>query len=396
MSEKSITTAKRWQSLLACAIISMGIGISYSWSVFAVPLAEYFGINMTQASLTYTINSFTTPVVMILSGLVLPKFGSKPLMRAGGVILLIGFMIVGAWKSLFNLYVFYGIFSSTGMSIIYGIVTTEGAKIFPARRGMATGIILAGLGVGMIIVPMVTEWMLNFCSILTTLKILGVGFFILVEVFTFFVTPMPEIPDDQRNAPADTRKWTWIFRTPIYYVLLLMLCTGVTSGLMITSQTAVIGSQVVGMSTKLAAYSVSFVALANTIGRFVWGSLSDKLGRIKTLAINFVFSACMLVLLTFISSGTTAIFIAGVMGIGFSYGGFMSIMPPLSSEAFGPKDSTLKFAFVYIGFAGGGFLGPMLSSLLGDVRIAFIGAAIISCIGLVLVYFAGKLVKTAK
>ena len=382
-----MTERERRHTLAACALLTIGLGISYSWSVFVTPLSEVYGCTSGQASIAYTMTNILCPVSMLVSGLLLPKTGEKKLLRAASFLALVGLLLLGAWPGLGNLYLCYGLIAGFGTSTLYGIVATFGPKIYPERSGMATGVIVTGLGIGMLLIPIVSQALLNRISIIATIRILGIALFILAQISLIFMKEPPAASPEKAGGGS----WKDIFRTPSYYLLLLIMFGGATTGLLLVSQTAVIGAQRIGMTAEAAAGAVSVVAVANTAGRFVWGSLSDYLGRYKTLGLEMAFSACMLAVLCGTKEGTVVRFLISAAGVGFAYGGFMSMLPPLCHESLGQTDSTFKFGAVYVGFAAGGFIGPMLPSWFGNEHtVAFITAAVINIICIVFVVLLNR------
>ena len=347
------------------------------------PICDYYGCTANQATIAYTLTNILCPVSMVISGFLIPKLGEKRLLRWASFLVLVGAILFGAWNSLFNLYVSYGLLMGFGTSTLYGIVATFGPKLFPQRSGMATGIIVTGLGVGMLIIPIISRLLLDRISIVLTIKILGCFLFALAQLSLTFMLPLPQ--EKVRRGESIVSSWATIFRTPCFDLLMVIMFGGVTSGLMLVSHTAVIASQRIGLNPAASAAAVSVVAIANIAGRFFWGSVSDKLNRFLTLALNFVFSGLMMALLILSNQGNVVLFYLGAAGVGFAYGGFMSVLPPLCSDILGRENITLEFGAVYIGFAAGGFFGPMLSNLYGGTFEYAFGTAIIvdlMCVGI--------------
>ena len=78
-----------------------------------------------------------------------------------------------------------------------------------------------------------------------------------------------------------------MLQNPLFYIIISMFFVGAFSGLMIASQASPIGQSMFGLSAGTAALYVSLYSIANSSGRFIWGSLSDKIGRSKTLLIIY-------------------------------------------------------------------------------------------------------------
>ncbi len=383
-----MTEKEKRLTLMGCAILTIGLGISYSWSVFVTPFSAAYGCTSGQASIAYTMTHILCPISMIVSGILIPKAGEKRLLRIASLMVLVGLLLLGTWPGVSNLYLCYGLISGFGIATLYGIVATFGPKIYPARSGMATGVIVTGLGIGMLLIPVISQALLEKRSIFATLRILGILLFVLTQISLPFIKEPPKTAAGGRKegTPEAGDSWREIFRMPAFYLLLILMFGGASSGLLLVGHTAVIGRERIGMTAVAAAGAVSVVAIANTVGRFVWGTLSDYLGRFRTLALNLGFSAFMWCLFCKTGANKVSFFLIVVAGIGFAYGGFMSMLPPLCHENLGERDSTFKFGAVYFGFAIGGFVGPMLPAWLGgSYTIVFLSAAVIdlACIAIV-------------
>lgn len=394
-----LTESQKRRTLAACAVLTVGLGITYSWSILVTPISEYYECTIGQASIAYTINNILCPVSMVISGLLLRTQSERRMLRIASVLALLGFLLFGAWNNLSNLYICFGLMSGFGMSTVYGIVVTFGPKLFPEKSGLATGVIVTGLGIGMLVIPIIAQCLLQIISITTTMRILGVFFFVLVQACVVIMSDLPKtsFSSMQNGLVSDKDNnyyWAEIFTKPVFYILFLLMFTGATSGLLLVSNSAVIATVRFGMNTALATATVSVIAIANTIGRLTWGWLSDLLGRYRTLCINFLFSALMMITIAFIPDSIIPGFIAAAAGSGFAYGGFMSILPPMCSETLGSSDTTFKFGAVYVGFALGGFIGPLLPSWLNSSYVQpFFIIAFLELLGIGLVLLLKKILK---
>ena len=178
--------------------------------------------------------------------------------------------------------------------------------------------------------------------------------------------------------------------TPIFYVMIVLLTCGAFYGLMCTSLASAIAQNMIGMTAAAAAIVVSVLALFNTGGRIVAGYISDKIGRINTLALAFILSIAGLGCLIFSGEGDIALFYIGISIIGVCFGAFMGVFPGFTVDQFGVRNKSVNYGIMFIGFAFAGYVGPMVLKNVyasdGSYQRAFIIAIVIAIIGLLLTF----------
>ena len=133
--------------------------------------------------------------------------------------------------------------------------------------------------------------------------------------------------------------------------------------------------------------AISILALANTGGRIFWGWVSDKIGRFNTVVVMFVLGGIAMLVLPAIS-GLFA-FVMVLIVVGLCFGGFMGIFPSITADAFGPKNLGMNYGVMFTAFGFAAFVGPRLAATVkevhhGDYTYAFLIAAALSLLGIVL------------
>ena len=121
-----------------------------------------------------------------------------------------------------------------------------------------------------------------------------------------------------------------------------------------------------------------FYALLNGIGRIVWGSVSDRLGRRNSIALMSLLQGVMMIVFYFIG-GTEAGLYLGAAVIGFNFGGNFALFPTAVADYFGNRSVGTNYPWVFLAYGVGGILGPVLGGIMGDARAwmwAFIPAGI--------------------
>lgn len=400
-------TKKRWIVLVASCLINLCIGAMYAWSVFATPMAEHLsgilGKTLTAADLAivFSIGNGDGFLTLIAGGFINEKLGTKWVIFAGGVLFGLGFVVCGLAQNVAMLILGYGILSGLAMGLAYGQTISNSVKFFPDKAGLIGGIATASYGISSVIIPPIANAMINAVGVCKAFIIFGVFVIVVVGVCSQLIVkcPVDFVPDGwtppvakTKDAPKVADKdWKGMLSTPVFYVMLVMLFFGALFGMMVISQASNIAQKMLTMTPAAAAVVVSVLALFNTFGRILAGYISDRIGCINTLTSVFVLAIIALALL-YISGGnqSVAMFYIGVCMIGVCFGAFMGVYPAFTASQFGSKNSSVNYGIMFIGFSAAGIAGPMIASNVfkstGSYRQAFLIAAVLAVIGLVLAF----------
>ncbi|MBQ7149264.1 MAG: OFA family MFS transporter [Pseudobutyrivibrio sp.] len=402
---------KRWIILLAGCFINLCLGSIYAWSVFSPAMAAHLssitGSEITPGGLAivYTIANSVGPITMISGGWFNDKIGPKKVILVGGIMWGLGMFLSGFATSVGMLIFTYGIIGGLGLGMAYGSTISTCVKFFPDKRGLIGGITTAVYGMSSVILPPVVTKIIAGSGVTFAFKSVGIVFLVLIAVSCIFLEQCPEgykpagwEPAVQAGGAAPKNMdWKEMLKTPVFYVMLLLLTCGAFSGMMVISQAKSVATLMIGEAT--AALAVSVLALFNAFGRIVAGSLSDKIGRINTLAVACVLGAAGLLCLFLTPDGATAQFFAGLSVVGISFGSFMGVYPGFTADQFGPKNNSVNYGIMFIGFALAGYFGPQIMAKTvastGTYQQAFLIAACISVVGVVFTFIYRVLAKKA-
>ena len=109
-----------------------------------------------------------------------------------------------------------------------------------------------------------------------------------------------------------------------------------------------------------------FFSIANGVGRVVWGTLSDKLGRKRSVIYMAGSQGLILLAFTFMAGNEYLLYI-GAMLIGFNFGGNFALFPALTADEFGNSSVGQNYPFVFLSYGVGGIVFPILGGILGDM-----------------------------
>lgn len=313
----------RWLVVLGGVIVQFCLGALYTWSVFQKPIQDIFGWSTTQVSLAFSINLAMIPILMIIAGRFLPKYGPTKMVIIGAAVLSLGLLIASRTTSLGMLYLGYGIFGGAGIGISYGIPIATCVKWFPDKRGMISGLAVAGFGLGSVFYAPVATRLIASYGPLTTFFLQAIYTIVGVIIGGKLMKAAPEgyipegwTPPTVKAGQTGPSKYDFtpreMLRTPQYYFLLIMYTFANIAGLMIIAHASPIGQQVANLTPIEAGLIVSILAIVNTFGRLFWGTISDKIGRMRVVFIMYVISA-----VTMFSLNALSNFWLYALGVGF-------------------------------------------------------------------------------
>lgn len=409
-------TKKRWIILIASCFINLCIGSMYAWSVFSAPMAKHLseitGIAMTAGTLAivFTVTNSVGPITMITGGKINDTFGPKKVIFFGGILFGGGMILSGFCTSLTGLILSYGIVTGLGIGMVYGCTISNSIKFFPDKRGFVGGITTACYGFSSVIIPPIANVLINKFGVTSAFKIIGTVFLIIVCVCSFFVDKCPAsfapegwtppAPKAGAKASSNEKDWKQMLMSPTFYVMIIVLLCGAFYGLMCSSMASPLAQGMIGMSTAAATTVVSVLALFNTGGRIAAGYLSDKIGRINTLACALVLSIVGLGFLYLCGTGDVTKFYIGIIIVGICFGAFMGVYPGFTADEFGVKNNSVNYGIMFIGFAVSGYFGPTVLKTIyaadGSYQRAFIIAMILCVVGFVLTFAYKAMHKKAE
>ena len=386
--------SRRWVTLAASVAAALCTGFCYAWSVFLKPMAAAEGWSSAEVTLSYTALMSTAAVMAIVSGWALKYLRPRTLVLLGGLFVGVGLVALGSVHALGAVYAFAFV-AGIGIGLVYpGATMANLIRYFPDRGGFASGMLTAGAGVGGMLWGPVAVWLIDQYGMTWALRVLGVVFCAGVIVCSRLVSTAPDAyaPDGWTPSPArlaageaaPQKDWRHMLRSPLFYLLAALFLAGTTSGMLVIGQAALIVQDMAGASAQAAGIAVTAVALGMVLGKVLWGWLSDRIGRYAVLAL--LFAVAVVALLLMIGAGGYASLVTGMAAVASCYGGFVSLMGPVTADAFGSRHLGVNFGIMFLSVAVAAYVGPQLGAraavVSGDFTAAFAVAALISAAGL--------------
>lgn len=395
---------KRWLILAASCVINLCIGSLYAWSVLAGPMAEYLSvlnnvkITPRDLSIVFIIANSVGPITMISGGKINDTLGPKMVVLIGGLMFGGGMFLSGFATSVSFLIGTYSLLLGLGLGMVYGATISTSVKFFPDRRGLVGGLTTATFGISSVIIPPIAAIIIANYGPTAAFKIIGAFFTVAICASAYFIEKCPAdfvpegwTPPVQKSGAAPINKdWKAMITEPVFYVMISLLTCGAFAALMFIPMVAPMAKNMLGLSVAGTTAAVSTLALFNVLGRVLAGVISDKIGRINTLATACVLSVVGLALLVMAQNGNATYFFAGISVVGLCFGSFMGVFPGFTADQFGPKNNSVNYGIMFIGFAVAGYFGPtILNTIYGTSQSynnAFLVAMAFSGAGLLLTF----------
>lgn len=367
----------RWLVLFASVALIFCTGFCDTWSVFQKPLMTYLHASTAQVSWTFSLSFSVGWPLILLANWLQDRLRSNLVIFVCVFLFGAGVFLTGYAYSLQRLYWSYGFLAGMGGLAGYTCIVANAVKWFPDRRGLASGIAVAGISCGALALAPLAASLILSRGVLAAFRILGLSFLIVIAVFiqVIRVPPVGYRPDGWNpaqplpgtggaNANTNDRDWRHMLADPMFYLLWLIFGLGTLPGLMIIAHAAPIGQELVKLTPKAAAVAVSCLSVSNAAGRLLWGWISDKTGRFSSFVALFTVLATAMFLFKHVAGFGS--FILALMLVGSCHGGFMSTVPASVADVFGPKHLSANFVAVLSSFCLAAVLGPHLLALITE------------------------------
>jgi OFA family oxalate/formate antiporter-like MFS transporter len=141
--------SQRWVQLAIGVVCMMAISSpQYVWALLTKPMAAKLGVTLAELQVTFSILIVLQTFLAPVQGFLVERFGPKRLLSLGAILTGGSWVLAAGADTLAGLYLSYGLLGGIGTGIIYIGVIGLMVKWFPDKRGLATGLVAAGYGIG--------------------------------------------------------------------------------------------------------------------------------------------------------------------------------------------------------------------------------------------------------
>ncbi|MFG2192410.1 OFA family MFS transporter [Streptomyces sp. NPDC048639] len=381
----------RWLVPPAALSIHLAIGQAYAWSVFKPPLESSMELSGTASALPFQLAIVMLGLSAAFGGTLVERNGPRWAMSVSALCFSSGFLIsaLGAGTGQYWLVVLgYGFVGGIGLGIGYISPVSTLIKWFPDRPGMATGIAIMGFGGGALIAsPWSTELLSAFgtdtSGIAQTFLVMGLVYAVFMTMGVLLVRvpadgwrPEGWEPAAEAARPLVTTGQVSArnaLRTPQFWCLWVILCTNVTAGIGILEKAApMITDFFSGTGTSVtvtaAAGFVGLLSLANMLGRIVWSSTSDLVGRKNIYRLYLGAGTLMYLAIALMGDSSKPLFIICAAVILSFYGGGFATVPAYLKDLFGTFQVGAIHGRLLTAWSTAGVLGPLIVNAIADAQ----------------------------
>ena len=414
---------KRWLVVVGAILIQLCLGAIYAWNVFTTDLKDangMFKFSNVQTQIIFSVGLATFALVMVFAGRWQAKYGPRIIAFLGGILLGAGYILAGLFgKNFITQVIFIGIIGGAGIGLAYVCPISVGMKWFPDKKGLITGLAVAGFGFGAFIwIQLAGGWaplsmkLLSQIGVLKVFLIYGIVFAIAVSVGSIWMVNPPEgwkpvgwnpsSPQKGKGSSTEDISSSQMLRRFQFYSLWIMFIFSGMAGLMTIGIIKLFGTdalkesflaaaglinptdaqadqvkQIIDRAKSIAGFAAVPLAFGNGIGRIVWGTISDKIGRKISLILMCAFQAVMMFVFYWMGSSAFLLCLGAAL-IGFNFGGNFALFPTATADFFGSKNIGRNYPWVFTAYGIGGIIGPIMAGSIKDIVGGWFPAFLIS------------------
>lgn len=368
------------------------LGLHAVFGIFFKPITGELGWTRTVTSGAFSFSQIMFGLLGIVIGGLNDKFGPRIVMTLCGFLAGLGYLLMSQVQTVWQMYLFYGVMIGVGSSIYVPLLSTV-ARWFVQKRGMMTGIVFAGAGVGMLILPLVINQLISAYNWRVTFLILGAIILVVIVVTAQFLKRDPgqavyredNVPEEGLRSESGDFSLKEAARTRQFWMFLALL---VCYGFCFFSLQVHIAPYAtdIGISETTAATILATIGGATIIGQLGLGSAGDKLGFKRTFLIGMVLVA--LAIFTLMAGKEVWGFFIFAILLGLAFGDCSTMESPIAAWLFGLASHGVILGFFSFSFTVGAALGPLVFGYIFDVtgnyQLAFLTCATLAIVAIIL------------
>jgi OFA family oxalate/formate antiporter-like MFS transporter len=404
--QTSASTLAPWIQLVAGVIcMAMIANLQYGWTVFVGPIDAKYHWGKAAIQLTFTLFILLETWLVPFEAYLADRFGPRPLVMIGGVMIGFSWMMY-SWANTLTLLYVGAMIGGIGTGLVYGTCIGNALKWFQTRRGLAAGVTAAGFGAGAALTVLPLVHMVAASGYEATFFRFGLiqGIVVLVAALAL-KKPTGKAGARKKNPRLPQTKAD---RTPVqtlssgvFWLMYLDFVLVAASGLMATAQLAPIANgfgiaktnvTLFGITSGALVFALSLNNLMNGLSRPLFGWVSDWLGREMTMFLTFLAEGIGILFLDrYGNNPVLFVILAGL--VFFAWGNIFSIFPAMTSDQFGNKYATTNYALLYTAKGAAAFfvpVGSLLAARTGSWHTTLVIAAIANIVAALLMLLVLK------
>lgn len=355
-------------------VLFVGFGVAYSFAAFFQALREEFDATRADISLVFALTGFLYFTLGAVSGPLADRIGPRRVIVGGVLLIALGLALASAAQALWQVYVTYSLCVGIGVGLAYVPAVGAVQRWFIKRRGLASGMAVAGIGAGTLVIPLLAAggielwgWRESYLGLALLTLAVGVP-------AALYIENSPEKrglrPDNDAPQPGGSPPATgFTIREALHarpFWLLYTASFATAIGIFIPFAHLAPYARDEGFSEGFGALLVGLIGVGSTAGRLLLGGSADRIGR--RIALAATFAAMGLCLLAWLGATQQWSLILFALAFGAAYGGFVALVPALSTDYFGRRNAGGIIGVLYTAAGIGALLGPIVAGSVYDAR----------------------------
>ncbi len=321
MRDTALGTPSRGCLVLAASMLmQVCLGATYSWSVIVGFLRTGSELGQRELQTPFTAFYIVFPITTVFAGKLLERFGPRLCALVGTLVFGLGWIVAGFGGSTFILTVIgIGLGGGVGVGLAYLVPIAAGMRWFPHRRGLVTGLAVAGFGGGAALVSQAAHYLMSDCRVdpFIAMRVLGATF-LLISIPAALVMCYPPGEEKAAVCPGQSDR---LLRRRDFRVLYFAMFAGLSAGFTINANLAQL-SPVLADGARVGAMAVALFAITNALGRICWGALADCTQGNAPLHANLILQALLLAVSPKLVASSHGLLLLAAFA-GFNYGGVL-------------------------------------------------------------------------
>ena len=424
--EKKIPGYYGWV-IVATSFLTLGVafGVWYSFSVLYIAIINDFGWQRATTAGIFSLFTISHYLCAFLTGWLIDRFGPRLVIPFGALWLAVSLNLLTKATDIWDFYLIYGIMAAVGVSLI-GFVphATFLPRWFSKRRGLAIGMAMAGVGVGMLTIPPFMQHLISRYDWRYAYQILAIIVLFTIPINLFFQRRDPAqmglLPDNLEinsepngsgakttatGKPADLNKqnpskhnlqpagsriidpgwvaisWTsrGALRTNRFWYLAAGFFLGpfAIQGVLLHAVAGLVDG---GMSAKTAAATFGFLGICGSVGKITLGFFGDRWNRETANTVGMISATIGVSALAAIKFQPQLLPWIFAICFGFGYGAVAPLFPAIAADIFQGEHFGRIFGLLSLNLGFGGAAGAWFAGYIFDQSGSYLTAFIVDIV----------------
>ena len=373
-----------WVVVGACSLVMFGVWNSHAgFGVFLPVLANEFGWSRGAISVAPSLNLIIGGLIAFFVGAASDRYGPRLILAASAVLVGALFALASRIDALWHLYAVLGVLLGVAMSSVYLVPTTTVSRWFVDRRGLALGILLAGLNLAFVTGPRLSAFLIERYGWRTTYLLLGALVWVLAipgSLLTRFPPASASAGSDRSAASSGSTVREALADRRLWLLVTAWMLLGFNQMMMSIHLVSYVKDR--GVTLERAALALTILGTGTIFGRILVGMAADRLGT------KPMFWVCLTVqtttLVSIIAGPSLSILNFLLFWLGLSAAGSDTTLVKGAVETFGVRSIGAVMGVLSLGWRCGAALGPTAAGFIYDATGTYVLAFALSAAGLAL------------